>query len=172
MLNRESGESPYAIHEKLQDCMENFVGIVREGDELKQGVEELQRIKQLAKNVKAHGSSQFNPGWNMALSLKNMLITAEAVARHALMREESRGAHTRLDFEGERNEWIGVNIVTRKSASGEMETEKVTRQPPPSYLREIAYSTLEDLESGKVGKDAPDGTEPHLHHEAPKAESI
>jgi succinate dehydrogenase / fumarate reductase flavoprotein subunit len=172
ILNRESGENPYVVHDKLQDCMESYVGIVRQADELTQGVEEIGRLKQVAKGVKAHGSSQYNPGWHEALSLKNMLITSEAVARAALMREESRGAHTRIDFEGERDEWLRYNIVSRKGADGEMVTEKIERKPPPKYLRDIAYSKLEDLESGKVGKDAPDGTEPNLHHEAPKADSI
>lgn len=172
ILKREDGENPYVLHDKLQDCMENFVGIVRTEEELVQGVEEIQRLKQLAKNVKAHGASQYNPGWHEAISLENMLITAEAVARHALMRQESRGAHTRIDYEGERDEWLQVNIVTRRGSDGEMEIEKVQRKPPPRYLRDIAYSKIEDLESGKVGKDAPDGSEPHLHHEAPKADSI
>jgi succinate dehydrogenase / fumarate reductase flavoprotein subunit len=172
ILNRESGENPYVVHDKLQDCMESFVGIVRQADELTQGVEEIVRLKEVAKNVKAHGSSQYNPGWHEALSLKNMLITSEAVARAALMREESRGAHTRLDFEGERDEWLKYNIVSKKGADGQMVTEKVERKPPPKYLRDIGYSKIEDLESGKIGKDAPDGTELALHHEAPKADSI
>src|SRR5687767_14056314 len=95
ILNRESGENPYLLHEALMDCMENYVGIVRVEDELVQGVGELEKLRERYKNVKAQGASQFNPGWNMAIALRNMLITAEAVARHALMRQESRGAHTR-----------------------------------------------------------------------------
>jgi succinate dehydrogenase / fumarate reductase, flavoprotein subunit len=100
------------------------------------------------------------------------LITAEAVARHALMRQESRGAHTRLDYEGERDEWLKVNIVTRKGKDGRMEIEKVQRQPPPVYLQQIANAKIEDLEGGKVGQDAPDSSEPRFHYEAPKAPGI
>jgi hypothetical protein len=36
-----------------------------------------------------------------------------------------------------------------------MEVEKITRPAPPKYLEEIANSKIEDLESGKVGADAP-----------------
>jgi succinate dehydrogenase / fumarate reductase, flavoprotein subunit len=101
-----------------------------------------------------------------------MLITSEAIARAGLMRQESRGAHTRLDYEGERPEWLPFNIVTRKGKDGQMEIEKVQRKPPPNYLHEIAYATIEELESGKLGAQAPDGSEPQLHHEAPKAEGL
>jgi hypothetical protein len=65
------------------------------------------------------------------------------------MREESRGGHTRIDFEGEREEWGKVNIVIRKGKDGQMEIEKVDRPDPPEELAKIAYATIEDLEGGK-----------------------
>jgi succinate dehydrogenase / fumarate reductase flavoprotein subunit len=107
------------------------------------------------KNVKAHGSSQYNPGWHEALSMKSLVISAEAVARAALMRQESRGAHTRIDYEGERDEWLRYNIVCRAGSNGEMEVEKLERPEPVAYLKEIAHAKIEDLESGKVGSNAP-----------------
>ncbi|HET9888248.1 MAG TPA: hypothetical protein VFR10_12140, partial [bacterium] len=119
-------------------------------EDLEKGISEIERLKEAAKTVKAHGASQFNPGWDEALSLRSLLITSEAVARAALVREESRGAHTRIDFEGERDEWLKVNIVTRKGADGRMEVRKVPRQEAPADLAAIAYATIEDLEAGKV----------------------
>ncbi len=156
VLNRESGENPYLLHEELQEVMENYVGIVRTDEDLQTGIEQLAKIKEKAKNVKAHGASQFNPGWHEALSVRSLVVTAEAVARAAQIRQESRGAHTRIDYEGEREEWLGYNIVSRKGKDGEMEVEKVERTAPPKYLKEIAYGTLEEVESGKVGADAPE----------------
>ena len=41
---------------------------------------------------------RFNPGWHLWMDLRNMLVCAEAIARAALRRHESRGAHSRLDF--------------------------------------------------------------------------
>jgi succinate dehydrogenase / fumarate reductase flavoprotein subunit len=172
ILNRESGENPYLLHEKLTEIMESYVGIVRTEEELQQGVSELERLSESIKNVKAHGSSQYNPGWHEALSLKSMVITSEAVARAALLRKESRGAHTRIDFEGERDEWLRYNIVSRKGSDGRMVTERVARPPPPQYLHEVGYSKIEDLEGGKIGADAPDGIERHLHYDAPKATGV
>src|SRR5690606_13029154 len=130
-LMRESGDNPYVIHEELQDTMGEYVGIVRTGEELEQGIEKLGELKSKVANVKAHGASQYNPGWHEALSLQSLMVTSEAVARAALIREESRGAHTRLDFEGERDEWVGCNIVIRKGNDGEMEVEKIDRPAGP-----------------------------------------
>ncbi|HUH01840.1 MAG TPA: hypothetical protein VML75_07575, partial [Kofleriaceae bacterium] len=148
-LNRESGENPYLVHEAIQDALHENVNIVRDGDELAKAVELLEKVKLRAANVKAPGASQYNPGWHEALSLKSMLVTAESVTRAALMREESRGAHTRIDFEGEREDWGKVNIVIRKAADGSMEIEKVERPDPPEELAKIAFATIEDLEGGK-----------------------
>jgi len=88
--------------------------------------------------------------------MRSLLVTAEAVARAALIRQESRGAHTRIDYEGERDEWLKVNVVSRKGKDGQMEVEKVDRPPPPAYLSAIANAKIEDLEAGKVGADAPE----------------
>ena len=150
ILNRESGENPYLLHEALQEVMSTNVGIVRTGEELQAAVEQLEALKGRAQNLKAPGTSQYNPGWHDALSVKSLLIVGEAVARAAYLREESRGAHTRLDFEGEREECARFNIVTKKGPGGEMQVEKVDRAEPPEDLAAVAYATLEDLEGGKL----------------------
>jgi succinate dehydrogenase / fumarate reductase flavoprotein subunit len=145
ILNREQGTNPYLIHEALQDLMGRGVGIVRTEEELKTALDELDKLKEETSRVKAHGASQYNPGWHAALDLRSLLITAEAVARGALLRQESRGAHTRVDYPGEQKEWQKVNIVSRKGKDG-METRKVERPDPTEELRRIAYATLEELE--------------------------
>ncbi|HYO93074.1 MAG TPA: fumarate reductase/succinate dehydrogenase flavoprotein subunit [Polyangiaceae bacterium] len=155
ILNRQSGENPYLLHEALQDIMEDCVGIVRQEDELREGVSRIEALNERVKNVKANGSSQYNPGWHEAIAMRSLMISSEAVARAALMRRESRGAHTRIDYEGEREDWVKVNIVIRKASTGEMEVEKVERPEPVAYLKQIANATIEDLESGRVGSDAP-----------------
>jgi succinate dehydrogenase / fumarate reductase, flavoprotein subunit len=155
ILNRDKGENPYLLHEQLQDVMEDSVGIVRTEEELKQGITGIEALQLKAKLMKAPGTSQYNPGWHEALSMRSLLVSAEAVARSALLRQESRGAHTRIDYEGERDEWVKYNIICRKAPDGHMEVEKVLRPPPVKYLEEIANAKIEDLESGKVGADAP-----------------
>ncbi|MDP6339411.1 MAG: fumarate reductase/succinate dehydrogenase flavoprotein subunit [Candidatus Marinimicrobia bacterium] len=147
ILNRDTGGNPYLIHEKLQELMQNNVGIVRSDELLGEGIQGLVDLWEEYANVKADGTSQFNPGWHEALSLRNLLVTSEAVARAARMREESRGAHTRLDFEGEQAAWLQYNIVLKKTEDGSMSTEKVLRDEPDAELMRIANLSIEALEA-------------------------
>ncbi|MEO6696043.1 MAG: FAD-binding protein, partial [Ignavibacteria bacterium] len=146
ILNRESGTNPYLVHEDLQEVMNRNVNIVRTDEELKTALNELERIKKDAAKVKASGTSQYNPGWHEALSLECLIISAESVTRAALMREESRGGHTRIDFPGENNEWLKYWIVSSKDNDGTMMTEKITRPEAPKELSDIANASIEDLE--------------------------
>jgi succinate dehydrogenase / fumarate reductase flavoprotein subunit len=147
ILNRESGENPYLLHEKLVENMQNSVGIVRTEELLSKGITKLEDLKLSYKNIKASGASQYNPGWHEALALRNLIITAESVARSALMREESRGAHTRVDFPGEKDDWLDYNVVISKNEIGGMQTNKVPREKPDKELQRIANLSMESLEN-------------------------
>jgi succinate dehydrogenase / fumarate reductase flavoprotein subunit len=153
ILNRESGSNPYLLHEKLQDIMGHYVGIVRTQQELEQGLVELGRLADEARDVKADGASQYNPGWHEAIALGSLLTMCEAIAGSALMREESRGGHTRLDYEGERKEWLNYRVVARKREDGKLEILRVERPEPPPHLAAIANADIDDLEAGRVGAD-------------------
>ena len=150
ILNREEGNNPYLLHEKIQTILQTYVSIVRTRDELELGLKELEALKTDIHGVFAHSSAQYNPGWNEALDLKNLIITAESVTRAAIVREESRGAHTRLDFEGEREEGLKYNVVIKKTRSG-MSAEKIPRDDPPKELADIAFASLNKLEGNGFG---------------------
>jgi succinate dehydrogenase / fumarate reductase, flavoprotein subunit len=145
-LNRPEGINPYMVTEHLQKVMDRYVNIVRERQELETALVELESIKREIAGVKAPGASQYNPGWHEAIALSSLVITAEAVTRAGLMREESRGAHTRVDFPGEREEWGQFNVIVRRGADGGMDVRKERRPDPPKELAAIAYATLADLE--------------------------
>ena len=153
-LHRENGPNPFVLHEELQEIMGNHVGIVREGAELGEGITKILDLAKRAESVKAHGASQYNPGWDEAISLRSLVLISEAVARAGLVREESRGAHTRVDFEGERPEWLEYNVIIRPGQDGKMEAVKEKRPEPPKELGEIAHADIEDLEAGRVGAGA------------------
>ena len=145
-LDRESGDNPYVVHDQLRDIMTQYVGIWREKATLTKGIEEVQRLRVEAQNCKAHGASQYNPAWSECIDMDNMLLFAECVARASLMREESRGGHSRVDFEGEQANWSTANIAIRLNASGELELERIERAEDPPDLAAIARATLEELE--------------------------
>jgi succinate dehydrogenase / fumarate reductase flavoprotein subunit len=112
------GENPYTIQTDLQDTMQAMVGIIRTADELSRSLEEVEKFKERAANVTVEGNRQYNPGWHLALDLRNMLLVSECIARAALERQESRGGHTRDDFPGPDEEWGAKNLVLRLNAEG------------------------------------------------------
>ena len=127
------GENPYAIHADLQQMMNDLVGIIRTKAEVEQALERLEELKARAKRITVQGDKIFNPGWHLALDLPNMLIVSECIARAALIREESRGGHTRDDFPAMSADWRQVNLVCRPSGEG----VEVTRQPLPVMPPEL-----------------------------------
>ena len=147
ILNREEGSNPYLVHQEIQKIMDNHVGIVREANELKEGIQKLEDIKNKLENMKAHPASQYNPGWNLAIDLNNMIITCEGVAKAALLREESRGGHTRIDYPEEREECTTYNTIVKKSDDGSMGIKKGDRKIAPEELSNIAHADLEELEN-------------------------
>jgi succinate dehydrogenase / fumarate reductase flavoprotein subunit len=149
-LNKEEGLNPFVVQEDLQKVMQQLVGIVRLGTELQKALAEIERVKKDIEKVKAHASPQFNPGWNAAIDLNNLIVTAEAVTMAALAREESRGGHSRIDFQGEHEEGLTYNVVLKKDQNGKIQLQKVARVAPPKELADIAYAKIEDLEGKKA----------------------
>ena len=116
----EGGENPYTIQQDLQQSMNDLVGIIRTGEELTKSLAEIERFKDRAKTMVVEGHRQYNPGWHLAIDLRNMLIVSEAIAKAALAREESRGGHTRDDFPQTDHEvWGKKNLIVTLDDSGD-----------------------------------------------------
>ncbi len=115
----EGGENPYTIQHDLQQSMSDLVGIIRTASELEASLTELDALKQRAEGMVVEGHRQYNPGWHLALDLRNMLLVSECIARAALAREESRGGHTRDDFPGPDPAWGAKNLVLSLNAGGD-----------------------------------------------------
>jgi succinate dehydrogenase / fumarate reductase flavoprotein subunit len=110
-FNVEGGENPYTLHQELQQGMNDLVGLIRTAEEMRQALAKLDELKVRAEKVSVEGHRQFNPGWHLALDLHNMLAVSECVARAALLREESRGGHTRDDFPTMDPKWRQKNLI-------------------------------------------------------------
>ncbi|GGS86077.1 MULTISPECIES: fumarate reductase/succinate dehydrogenase flavoprotein subunit [Streptomyces] len=106
-------ENPYALHQELQQTMNDLVGIIRREAEMEQALEKLAELRVRARRAGVEGHRQFNPGWHLALDLRNMLLVSECVARAALERTESRGGHTREDHAAMDRRWRNVNLLCR-----------------------------------------------------------
>lgn len=106
-------ENPYTLHQELQQTMNDLVGIIRREHEMKQALEKLAELRVRARRAGVEGHRQFNPGWHLALDLRNMLLVSECVARAALERTESRGGHTREDHAAMDRKWRNVNLLCR-----------------------------------------------------------
>lgn len=109
----EGAENPYTLHQELQTAMNDLVGIIRREGEMAQALEKLAALRVRAARAGVEGHRQFNPGWHLALDLRNMLLVSECVARAALERTESRGGHTREDCPAMERAWRPVNLLCR-----------------------------------------------------------
>ncbi len=137
-----AAENPYTIHHELQDTMQDLVGIIRVEDELKEALERIAVLRSRTETVSVEGNRQYNPGWHLALDLRNMLLVAESVALSALERQESRGGHTRDDFPMTDPYWGNLNVVVELKApppgpdgSGLGVRRQALPKPPPELAK-------------------------------------
>jgi succinate dehydrogenase / fumarate reductase flavoprotein subunit len=137
-LSGPGDENPYELHAELNALMQADVGIFRNHAGLSEAVSRLEDLQRRAASVRAPaGDGAYNPGWNLCRDLRNMLDVSEAVARAALARRESRGAHTRLDFPGFDEQWGEHNLVVHGTPEGmAVEPRPVATAEPLSGLIE------------------------------------
>jgi succinate dehydrogenase / fumarate reductase, flavoprotein subunit len=133
----EGGENPYALHQELQQVMNDLVGIIRIEDELTAALKEIARLKERAQHLTVEGHRQYNPGWHLALDLQNMLLVSECIALAALERSESRGGHTRDDYPMTDPSWGDVNLILHLEGQGLDSEVAVARQPLPQMPSEL-----------------------------------
>ena len=139
-FERAGGEGPYQVQYDLQDMMQSQVGIVRTQDEMRKAIDAFAQLQARAGRVGVQGNREYNVGWHTALDLRNLLMVSEAVARSAILRKESRGAHFREDHLEKDPEQGRLNTVIRRGEGGEMQ---VTQEPIPE-MRPDLQQIVED----------------------------
>ena len=149
-FDQRTGENPYALQAELQKTMQELVGIIRTKSELEQAITKLEALRVRAERSAVTGGRAYNPSWHLALDIRTMTLVSEAIARSALMREESRGGHTRDDFPKPDPEWGKKNVVTTvKDGKIAQRTE-----PIPSVPSELQALLGEDKPTGAVAVGA------------------
>jgi succinate dehydrogenase / fumarate reductase, flavoprotein subunit len=148
-LERSGGENPYAVHAEVQQTMSDLVGIIRKEVEIKSALAELEKLRTRAANVSSEGGAAYNPGWHLALDLRNIVLIADCVAQAALERQESRGGHTRDDFPQMSAEWRKVNLIC--SLDGD---RVVLKQQPMAPMRDDLLGLFDTGELKKYYTEA------------------
>ena len=99
-LMQSSGrETSGAIRAELQESMMENVSVFRQNESLTAALDKIRELKARYKNLSIQDKgSCFNRDLLDAIDLGHLLDLAEVIARSALIREESRGAHFREDF--------------------------------------------------------------------------
>jgi len=137
-----NGENPFVVQEDLQTLMMDEVGIYRTEEKLSDAITKIHSLRERARNAHATGTRRYNPSWHTALDVVNMALIAETIARSALVRKESRGAHTRVDAPDLSDELQKVNVIARL-VDGDVQVELVGRPALPEELRAIVYPQSE-----------------------------
>ena len=132
-----TGENPYAVHADLQQAMNELVGIIRREAEVAEAIQALDGLEDRVAKVASGVSRRYDPGWNLALDLRNMLVVSRCVALAALERTESRGGHTREDHPGMDPEWRKVNLVCSLPEGPASTRVELTRQPVPTIRADL-----------------------------------
>jgi len=125
LINNKNGEDTYVLRREMEKIMMDKVGIFRNGEDLKKAVDELEQLLFRSHNIEVTRSKSFaaNPALVNAYRTQKMLKIALTVAYGALLRTESRGAHSREDYP-ERNDrdWLKRTIMRWEDNDATMPT--------------------------------------------------
>jgi succinate dehydrogenase / fumarate reductase, flavoprotein subunit len=96
-------------------------------------LKKLHELKDRIPRVAVDGRRAYNPGWHLALDLRNMLMVSECIAMAALERQESRGGHTRDDYPTMDENWRR-ELLTCSLQDGEV---VLTHQAQPEMRSDL-----------------------------------
>ncbi len=131
----------HALRRKLMDVMWDDVGVIRTGPGLERGLRALDEIRaELGQTGIAGDHLAFNLTWHDWLNVQSLVEMSEVIARAALSRENSRGAHYREDFTDEGDLDTSYFTIARQTG-GQVE---VTRAPVEFSIVRPGETILKD----------------------------
>jgi succinate dehydrogenase / fumarate reductase flavoprotein subunit len=127
ILSSNGQESINDIRNELKENMTTNCGIYRSKDQLKICLKKLNDLKARFKKGKITDKGfVFNSELIEFIELGNMLEFSEIIARGALRREESRGAHARTDFpKRDDDKWLNHTLAFKKDSEIEFQSKPV-----------------------------------------------
>lgn len=129
-----TGDNPALLSRRIRDIMTDKVGVFREARELQEAIDELMDFKERYPEIRLNRASlTFNYEFAEQLELGFLLDLCEVIAKGALRRTESRGAHYRTDYPTRDDvNWL-AHTFARWSPDGPVLTNgpvAITRYPP------------------------------------------
>jgi len=140
-LKHNEGIKPIGLKQKIQQMAWAKVGVIRNGTNLKEAIDEIERTKEVLNKIAcASQSSELNREWIEAIQIENMLQVLEAMARSSLIRTESRGAHYRKDYPFMDNDnWLRNTVIQQIDGQMHVTTHPIviTRLTPPKGVKPV-----------------------------------
>ncbi len=126
---RGDGEAVEPLRRELRKVMEDHCSVFRTAEVMQEGVEKLRTLRERIANAVIRDHSQtFNTARIEAMELENLMDCAMATMCSALGREESRGAHSRVDFpERDDQRWLKHSLYSLQDDS--LDYKPVRTQP-------------------------------------------
>lgn len=140
-LQRTQGRNPLDIRRDIQEINWLQVGVVRNHDDIQSALGSFDTLAQDIATASVAGGSIYNMPYNIWLDTRSMLDVSIMAATSALLRDETRGAHTRLDFSAQRDDYGLFNTFLWKGSDGKPVTEKKDVQ--------FLHKSLEQCQSWK-----------------------
>lgn len=125
-LTRSKGTNPFEVRKEVQELNWNKVGVARTDKDLAEAISAIEALADAVGQLKVTGGSAYNMMYTAALDLRSMIDVSRLVAASARERTETRGAHFRLDFPKQNDDYGLFNILLRRGANG---LPEMTRKP-------------------------------------------
>lgn len=110
------GISPYKWRERLKRIMTEKVGVIRSEQSLKEALDELDVLESVPIRISDYGTNA-NGELIQTIENRHMLTLARCVTGSALLRKETRGAHARIDYPIQNDDYI-CNFVVSMERDG------------------------------------------------------
>lgn len=123
-LRRPKGANPFELRKSIQELNWNKVGVARKEAGLSGALSDIEEIAAGVETASVTGGAVYNMMYNTYLDIRSMIDATRMVAFSARLREETRGAHFRLDFPEQRDDYGLFNILLRRGEDGRPAAEK------------------------------------------------